>query len=77
MMMLHMAATRTQIYLTKEQRRLLDRATGATGLPMTEIVRRALDAYLHDDIDAGPVLQSTFGVAPDASVPPRDEWDRG
>ena len=72
-----MSATRTQIYLTAEQRRLIDQVRGSTGLPMAEIVRRALDAYLHDDIDPAAVLDSTFGAVPGAAVLSRDEWDRG
>lgn len=45
---------------------------------MAEIVRRALDAYLADDVpDPALALAATFGAAPDAVVPGRDEWHRG
>jgi predicted DNA-binding protein len=69
-------ATRTQIYLTDEQRaRLRDRAR-AQGVPMSQLIREAIDTLLagQDDLDA------TFGSVPDLSarVPPRSEWgDRG
>jgi hypothetical protein len=42
---------------------------------MAEVVRQAIDRYLEreDDLDA------TYGAAPGfgATVPSRDEWDRG
>jgi predicted DNA-binding protein len=72
-----MPATRTQIYLTKEQRRRIDQTAEAQGLPMAEIVRRALDAYLDDGPDAAPALSRTFGAQPDADTPSRDGWSRG
>jgi hypothetical protein len=72
-----MSATRTQIYLTDEQRRRINQAAKAHGVTMAEIVRRALDAYLPGDVDAPKVLAATFGALPDATVPSRDEWDRG
>jgi len=65
------------VYLTEAQRRKIDHLSTAEGVPMAEIVRRALDEYLHDDIDATAALAHTFGAAPAASVPPRDEWRRG
>jgi hypothetical protein len=73
-----MSATRTQIYLTEEQRALIDTLADAEGLTMAEIVRRALDAYLATAVpDPEPALAATFGAAPHAIVPNRDEWDRG
>ena len=72
-----MSATRTQIYLTDEQRRRIDQVAKARGVTMAEIVRRALDAYLPEDVDPSAMLAATFGAVPDASVPSRDEWDRG
>ena len=72
-----MSATRTQIYLTEEQRRRIDAVTAAEGVPMAEVIRRALDRYLDDETDASSVLASTFGADPDAEVPSRDEWTRG
>jgi hypothetical protein len=73
-----MSATRTQVYLTREQREAVDAAAEAEGVTMAEIVRRALSAYLADFApDPRRVLTATFGGAPDATVPSRDEWDRG
>lgn len=73
-----MSATRTQIYLTDEQRQRIDALAESEGLTMAEIIRRALDAYLVNETpDPERALASTFGAAPDATVPSRDEWDRG
>ncbi len=72
-----MSTTRTQVYLTEEQRRRIDQVTAAEGVPMAAVIRRALDAYLGDDVDVDAALRATFGAAPDASVPSRDDWHRG
>ena len=72
-----MSATRTQIYLTEEQRQRIDRVTASEGIPMAEVIRRALDEYLGDETDAEAALSSTFGAAPDASAPSRKDWRRG
>ena len=73
-----MSATRTQIYLTEEQRRRIDALAEAEGVTMAEIVRRALDAYLADENpDPRPALAATYGAAPALVAPSRDEWDRG
>jgi predicted DNA-binding protein len=71
-------STRTQVYLTDEQRRRIDAMAEAEGVTMAEVVRRALDAYLEDEVpDPEAALRATFGADPDASAPDRDEWDRG
>ncbi len=44
---------------------------------MAEVIRRALDEYLGDEGDASTALSSTFGAAPDASAPSREDWRRG
>ena len=44
---------------------------------MAELVREAVDEFLEVDSDPIEVLASTFGTAPDAAVPSRDEWHRG
>ncbi len=45
---------------------------------MAEIIRRALDVYLEGEHpDPAMALAATFGAAHDATVPSRDEWDRG
>lgn len=73
-----MSATRTQVYLTEEQRRRIDALADAEGVTMAEIVRRALDAYLKEgNQDPAPALAATFGADPDLAPPDRDEWDRG
>jgi hypothetical protein len=72
------SATRTQIYLTREQRARLDELAAREGKTLAQVIREAVDAYI-----AGPsrasrdaVLDATFGAAPDIEVPPREEWDR-
>lgn len=73
-----MSATRTQVYLTDQQRALIDEVAGREGVTMAEVIRRALDAYLDADrSDPSSALTATFGAAPDLTVPSRDEWDRG
>ena len=72
-----MSSTRTQIYLTEEQRRRIDRVTASEGVTMAEVIRRALDEYLVDDDGVAVALDSTFGGDPDASAPDRSEWRRG
>ena len=72
-----MSATRTQIYLTEEQRRKVDQLAESEGVSMAVIIRRALDEYLTDDVDATTALTATFGAAPSAIAPSRDEWQRG
>lgn len=73
-----MPATRTQVYLTEEQRRQIDALAEAEGVTMAEIVRRAVDAYLEEETpDPELALTSTFGTDPGAALPSRDEWGRG
>ncbi|MFN6122592.1 MAG: CopG family transcriptional regulator [Actinomycetes bacterium] len=72
-----MSSTRTQVYLTEEQRRKVDQLADAEGVTMAVIIRRALDEYLTDDADVNTALAATFGAAPDADAPSRDEWQRG
>lgn len=72
-----MSATRTQVYLTEEQRRRIDQLASSSGVTLAEIVRRALDVYLDAELpDPQPILAATFGAAPDATVPSRAEWNR-
>ena len=72
-----MSATRTQVYLTEEQRARIDRAAEAEGVTMAEVIRRAIDEYVVDDHDPAAALAATFGAAPSADVPSRDNWQRG
>jgi predicted DNA-binding protein len=72
-----MPSTRTQIYLTDDQRRQLDVRGRRTGAPMARMIREAVDAYLAGDRpDMEAALEATFGSLPDLDVPGRDEWDR-
>ncbi len=70
-------STRTQVYLTDQQRQRIDELAESEGVTMAEIIRRALDGYLNEHPDPRAALAATFGAAPDAAVPSRDEWDRG
>ena len=73
---LHMAATRTQIYLTQEQRRRLDERGCREHRNLAELVRDAVDLHLATTPDPDAALSSTFGGLPSLTVPPRDDWDR-
>ena len=73
-----MSATRTQVYLTEEQRDRIDAIVEAEGVTMAEVIRRALDTYLADEAPNPAVaLAATFGADREAAAPSRDEWDRG
>jgi hypothetical protein len=74
---LDMAATRTQIYLTAEQRRRLDARGKRERRPLADMIREAVDAYLAQEPDPETALASTYGTLPDLEVPPRTEWTRG
>jgi hypothetical protein len=74
---LYMPTTRTQIYLTDEQRRKLDLRGRRTGAPLARMIREAVDTYLaDDDADIQASLDESFGTLPELEVPPRSEWDR-
>lgn len=72
-----MSATRTQVYLTEEQRARIDRAAAARGVTMAEVIRNAIDEYVGDECDPAATLRATFGAAPSADSPSRDSWQRG
>lgn len=72
-----MSATRTQVYLPPELRERIDRFARKQGITMAEVIRSAVDQYLDETSDPGSALASTFGADPTATVPPRNEWDRG
>lgn len=70
-----MAALRTQIYLTAEQRRNLDGIAELEGVSLAELIRTAVDEYLESrPADVDDVLAATFGSVPGADAPSRDEW---
>ncbi len=74
-----MGATRTQIYLSEEQREQLDRRRRREGKTLAALVREAVDAYLElgRGQDFRDAVEATFGSIADLEVPPRAEWDRG
>ena len=74
---LYMASTRTQIYLTEDQRRRLDARGKRSGQPLARMIREAVDAYLANDRpDVDALLDETFGTLPEMETPGRDEWER-
>lgn len=75
---LYMGATRTQIYLTAEQRKKIDARRRREHKTLAAIVRDAIDAYLsapEPRPDYQKALDETFGSMPDLVVPSRDEWE--
>jgi predicted DNA-binding protein len=74
---LYMSATRTQVYLTAEQRRKLDELSARSGATLAELVRAAVDEYLTEQhVDLKVALDASFGSMPDLEVPSRHEWNR-
>ncbi len=71
-----MPSTRTQVYLSEQQRGLIDEIARIEGVSLAEVIRRALDLYLHAERDPAPALAATFGADPDADAPNRNGWDR-
>jgi hypothetical protein len=54
--LVHMSKERINIYVTTRQKEQLEKRSQKEGLPMAEIIRRALDAYLAwDDPTYTPV----------------------
>ena len=81
-----MAATRTQVYLTEEQRRQIEELRTHDGRTLAEVIRAALDEYLsthgrraaeEELAERQRVLDETFGCMPDFPYPDRSDWDRG
>ena len=81
-----MAAIRTQVYLTEEQRRQIEELRARDGRTLAEVVRAALDDYLathgrqaaeEDLAERRRMLDETFGSMPDFPYPDRSDWDRG
>ena len=68
-----MAATRTQIYLTGEQRRRLDARSRRTGATLARMIREAVDAYLIEDAPSlAAALDDTYGSLPQLELASRD-----
>lgn len=83
---LYMAATRTQVYLTAEQRQQIEELRARDGRTLAEVIRAALDDYLAThgrqaaDMELAErqrVFDETFGSMPDLQYPDRSDWDRG
>jgi predicted phage gp36 major capsid-like protein len=82
----YMAATRTQVYLTQEQRDRIEELRAHDGRTLAEVIRTALDEYLathcleaaeRELAERQRVLDETFGCMPDFPYPARGDWDRG
>jgi hypothetical protein len=72
---LYMGATRTQIYLTENQRKALDARRRRDRKTLAAVVRDAIDAYLGEvsPNEYRAALDRTFGAIPDLKVPSRSE----
>lgn len=74
-LLLYMAALRTQIYLTAEQRGRLDALRQSRGESLAELIRAAVDEFLdRERLDLATALELSFGAVPGLEVPPRSEW---
>ena len=72
-----MSSIRTQIYLTRDQRRKLDARAQREHATLASVIRDAVDAYISEEApDVDQALATTFGALPDLEVPGRSEWDR-
>ena len=75
---------RTTVQLDDELFRRATRRAAEAGTTLSVLVERALRAHLDSrseiggrpDSDAQAALAATFGTAPEAAFPGRDEWDR-
>jgi predicted transcriptional regulator len=69
------AATRTQIYLTQEQRQRLDEVIDREHRSLAAVIRDAVDEYLDRAApDLETTLDRTNGALADLSAPAREEW---
>lgn len=76
-----MAALRTQIYLTAEQRKQLDEIAREEGKSLAELIRLAVDGFLENRTrkqeEIERILDETFGALPNFSIPSRKElWGK-
>jgi predicted DNA-binding protein len=73
-----MAATRTQVYLTRGQRDRLDEIRRRDGRTLAEVIREAVDQYIEQSGESiEEAWEATRGSMPELEAPSRDEWDRG
>ena len=64
---------RTQIYLTREERKALRTLAERDSKSQSELIREAIDRYIVDElkeVDAAEILEKTFGIWAD-----RDDLD--
>ena len=66
------SSTRTQIYLTADQRERLDGLTAKTGHGLATLIREAVDAYLREEPDLETAVAATFGALPNLHVKRKD-----
>ncbi|MBN1685020.1 MAG: ribbon-helix-helix protein, CopG family [Spirochaetales bacterium] len=75
---------RTQVYLTEDERKRLERITKLTGKKQSELIREAVDEFLalKDDDQREAILNEAMGLwhkrrdLPDFNSE-RRSWDRG
>lgn len=72
------SATRTQVYLTAEQRARIDLVVRRDAVTLAEVVRRALDQYLADvQVDPQAALDATYGADPGWPALDPEAWAGG
>lgn len=68
-------SSRTQIYLTDEQRLRLDELARREERSLAELIRDAVDLFLAEVApDPDAALRESFGASPELEVPDRSEW---
>ena len=74
---------RTQVYLTKKQRRELSLLSETTGKKQSELIREAIDRLIHEESSAHrrAVIRRAAGIWKDRTDLPdfqtlRADWDR-
>ena len=71
-----MSATRTQVYLRSSQRSASTRLPARGARVLASVVREAVEQYIAQaPVDPTSALESTFGAAPEAQFPERDDWE--
>ncbi len=74
---MYMAALRTQIYLTADQRRELDLLVEREDVSLAELIREAVDEFLNAHPPSlNEALAASFGAVPEAAATSRSDWDR-
>jgi Ribbon-helix-helix protein, copG family len=63
-----LSSSRTQVYLTDDQRQRIDRVAATDGLTMSQVIRHAVDEYLDDRPDPDAALVATLVLPPTPSL---------